>query len=78
MNPLCTSGLKVSEEVLVDREDVGKRNGLETRISLFGGLGENKERDGTQNDGVSLNAHSIGLIEFFDSLVEVQLEFSLL
>lgn len=75
LNPLNTSSLEVGEEGLVDREEFGKEgDGLKAWLGAFRGLSEHQERDGSQHYGTSGDASLLGLLVFFKSLVEEQLE----
>jgi hypothetical protein len=79
LNPLCASGLEVSQELLVDGEDAGEeRYRLETGLGVLRRLGEDKERDRAENNRTRLDTRSLGFGEFLDSLIEVQLEFGIL
>lgn len=79
LDPLSASGLELAQELLVDREQLRKEgNGLEARLSLLSSLAEDKERDGSENDGAGSDARGLGLLELLNSLVEQELELGLL
>jgi hypothetical protein len=65
--------------LLVDENELGEeRNGTETRLSGFGVLSEDEERDGAQNNGTGGDTSLLGFFELLKSLVEDELEISLL
>lgn len=79
MDPLSTGGLEVSQKSLVDGEEFGKeRDGLEARLSILGSFAEDEERDWAEDNGAGDDTSSFSLVEFLNSLVEGQLEVSLI
>ena len=79
LNPLGAGSLQVSEESLVDGDKLGEQaDGLEPGLGILAGLSENKERDRSQYDWASRDTGGEGLFVFLNSLVEVQLEISLI
>lgn len=79
LDPLGASSLQVSEEGLVEGEELGEEgDGLEVGGGLLGGLSKSKERDGAQDDGAGLDSKFLGLLVLNDGLVEDELEVGLL
>ena len=79
LNRLSTRILEGGQELLVDRDELGKeRDGLEASARLLRGLAEGEEGDRTSDDRTSGDTEVFGLTVLLESLVEVELEFSLL
>lgn len=79
LDRLSTSCLQISKEGLVEREELGEEaDGLEAGLGLLGSLSEDEERDGTKDNRAGGDAMGLSLLEFLNSLVEVELEVGLL
>ncbi len=72
---VSTSSLQISEELLVDRKQLGQKgNRAESGFGIFGRLSKNKEGDRAKDDWASSDTSCLCLFEFVEGLVEVQLE----
>lgn len=78
LNPLSTSSLQIGEERLVNGDELGKNaDGLEAGLSTLASFSKNEERNGTKNNGAGGDTRSLGFLELFNGLVEVELELCL-
>lgn len=79
LDPFGTCGLEIGEESLIDGNKLGEEgDGLEPGLRLLSSFSEDKERDGAKNNGASGNTCCLSLLELLNSLVEVELEVSLI
>ena len=78
LNPLSTYSLQISKEGLVDGNELGeKADGLEAGLSTLSSLSKNEERDGAKDNGARGDTSSLGFLELFNGLVEIEFEFCL-
>jgi len=75
LNPLGTSGLELSQELLVEREDLGEE-GDRGKVGggIFRSLTQPQVGDGTQNNRAGRDTEGLGLVELLNWLVKVELE----
>lgn len=75
LDVLDASFLQLLQSFNVDRQErVQSLEGLVTGGCVSGSLGQGQERDGTEEDGSSGDTVRLGLLEFLQGLVSVQLE----
>jgi hypothetical protein len=75
LDPLGTSSLELSQELLVERENLGEEG---DRGKVGGGilssLAQPQVGDGTQDDRAGRDTEGLGLVELLNRLVEVELK----
>ena len=75
LNPLSTSSLEFSQELLVERENLGEEG---DRGKVWGGilrsLTQPQISDGAQDNRAGRDTEGLGLVELFNRLIEVELE----
>ena len=75
LDPLCTGGLELSQELFVERDDLweegdrGKVGG-----GILGGLAQPQVGDGAQDDRAGRDTEGLGLVKLLNRLVKVELE----
>ena len=75
LDPLCTSGLELSQELLVEREDLREeRDRSKVGGGILSSLAQPQIGDGTQDDGAGRDAKGLCLVKLFNGLIEVELE----
>ena len=75
LNPLGTSGLELSQELLIKREDLREeRDRGKVGGGILSSLTQPQVGDGTQDNRTGRNTEGLGLAELLNRLVEVELE----
>lgn len=68
LDPVGTGLGELGEELLVDGENIGQEREKVKTVRVLGSLTEEEEREGSEDDGAGMDAESLGLFEFLNSL----------
>jgi hypothetical protein len=68
LDPIGTGGGELGKELLIDGEDLGEKSNEVEASRVLGGLSEEEEGDGAEDDGAGVDAEGLGLVELLDGL----------
>lgn len=68
LDPVGTGSSELGKELLIDGEDLGEEGDEVEASRVLGSLSEEEEGEGTEDDGASVDAEGLGLVELLDGL----------